>query len=411
MNDRNIAPHIYVLTTLGVVVGAFFVFGALGYHDQFFFAPMLAVAMVWAALNFRRQQRGLSHFRVASGLPFTRLLKKSAVRYAFWLLVLYVGWQAYYLVPIFSPYKNDLFFEYFIQGYAILGLPYFLLTLKFKASRTEDFYDPAIRALHMAKQVVLRLNSRQPLSKVFRVFKSKYNRKVLLNLLMRGYFIPVMVVQVYAGIHHSLEQSVNPTMSWLTLLMWLTTMLWLADALAASVAYSMESRWLENRSRSIDLTLSGWLICLMCYAPLNSVTGTLFAFGPNIATNTPAGLIIPDLTLFYALEIIEVTLLAALVYCDLALGPSLANITLKRLQTRGPYGLVRHPATVCKLSLWWLQAAFYSQFWSWELIVGQLAWSLIYILRAFSEERHLRQFAEYREYMENVKYRFIPGLI
>lgn len=411
MHKRNLAPHTYVLTTLSVVAGSFFLFGKFGYHDQFFFVPIFAMAALWAVLNFRRQQHGLSHFHVAKGLTLTQLLKKSTARYVFWLIVLYLGGQAYYLFPIFSPYKNDLFFTYLLQGYALLGLPYFVLTLKFKASRIEDFYDPAIRSLHMLKQVLESINGRQPPSRILRVFKKKYNRKVILNLLMRGYFIPVMVSQVYAGIHSSLEQSVAPQMSWLMMLTWLTTMLWLADALSASVAYSVESRWLENRSRSIDLTLSGWLICLMCYAPLNNVTVTYFAFGPNIVTNTVTDLIIPDLTLFYVLKVIELIVLGALVYCDLSLGPSLANLTLKRLQNRGPYGLVRHPATVCKLSLWWLQSAFYSQFWTWEIFFGQCVWSLIYILRALSEERHLKQFEEYRQYMKQVRYRFIPGLL
>lgn len=411
MRNPNLSPAIYVLTTLSVVVASLFLFGKFGYHDQFFFMPIFAVALLWGGLNFRHQLFGLSHFSIARNLPFARLLKKSLVRYFFWLLVLYLGWQMYLLLPLFSPYKNDLFFNYFLRGYAILGLPYFLLTLKFRASHSEDFYDPAIRGLHMAKQVLLRINQRQPWRKILRVFRSKYNRKVLLNLLMRGYFIPVMVVQVYSGIHNVVQQNNLPSLSLLAILSWVAALLWLADALCASVAYSIESRWLDNRSRSVDLTLSGWLICLMCYAPLNQVTGTLFAFGPNIATNTAAGLIIPDMTLFYALEILEIVVLSVLVYCDLSLGPSLANITLKRLQTRGPYGWVRHPATVCKLSLWWLQAGFYSQFWDWKILFGQLMWSLIYILRALSEERHLRQFEEYRLYMQRVKYRFIPGLI
>ena len=46
-----------------------------------------------------------------------------------------------------------------------------------------------------------------------------------------------------------------------------------------------------------------------------------------------------------------------------------------------------------------------------QLILGHLAWNVIYVLRALTEERHLRHYAEYREYMQRVKYRFIPGLI
>jgi len=40
------------------------------------------------------------------------------------------------------------------------------------------------------------------------------------------------------------------------------------------------------------------------------------------------------------------------------------------------------------------------------------AWSLIYAARAITEERHLlRANNGYREYMQTVRWRFIPGVI
>jgi protein-S-isoprenylcysteine O-methyltransferase Ste14 len=87
------------------------------------------------------------------------------------------------------------------------------------------------------------------------------------------------------------------------------------------------------------------------------------------------------------------------------------NITFKKLQDRGPYGIIRHPGTVCKLTFWWLQSVMYIRFWSLEYIFGQIMWSTIYILRALSEERHLSHLPEYRDYKKRVRYRFIPGVI
>ena len=230
---------------------------------------------------------------------------------------------------------------------------------------------------------------------------------------MRVYFIPVMVIQVYNGFQlsiHGLSQGMH-TGNLLTLLFWLTGVLWLMDSLAAATSYSIESRWTENHTRSIDLTAGGWIVCFACYPPLNEVTSTLFLFAPNIVSNNLQDLVFPHSSFFIALKVLEFTLLAALVYTDLTLGPSVANITFKRLQSRGPYALVRHPATTCKLTLWWIQSLFYIQFWSWEIVIGQIMWNVIYILRALTEERHLRQYAEYRQYMQQVPYRFIPGII
>jgi protein-S-isoprenylcysteine O-methyltransferase Ste14 len=110
-------------------------------------------------------------------------------------------------------------------------------------------------------------------------------------------------------------------------------------------------------------------------------------------------------------KILEISLLALHIYIDLSLGTSVANISLKKLQTTGPYGVVRHPGTTTKLAFWILISACYSAFWSWPIILGQLAWSALYIGRAITEERHLRQHEEYREYMKKVRYRFIPGLL
>jgi protein-S-isoprenylcysteine O-methyltransferase Ste14 len=43
--------------------------------------------------------------------------------------------------------------------------------------------------------------------------------------------------------------------------------------------------------------------------------------------------------------------------------------------------------------------------------VPLLAWHVVYILRALTEERHLMRDPDYREYARKVKFRFIPGVI
>ncbi len=98
------------------------------------------------------------------------------------------------------------------------------------------------------------------------------------------------------------------------------------------------------------------------------------------------------------------------IYSDISLGPSVANITLKKLQTRGMYGIIRHPGAATKLLYWLLQSVFYRQFWTAKFLFGYLGWGLLYVLRALTEERHLSKFAEYRAYRKKVKYRFIPGI-
>lgn len=425
---NNISPHLFVLSTFLISIFSFLIFREIGTHEKYFFVPVFGLAVVYGLINFIRQRKGGSHFSVQKKIEFYPLVKKSIARYLVWLVILYAGFKFYELHPIYKQVeKNLVFFSYFFELYLMFGLPYFFVTLIFKSSSKEDFYDPAIRIIHIFKQISLRIlkwNKSYPsllrsygIAKgsrpVFGVLKKQYNKKVLLNLLMRGYFIPFMVIQVYTNINDSIRFSEGNFRGYdlLTVLMWTSAILWLTDTLNASMSYCIESRWIENRSRSIDMTVGGWLVCLACYAPLNNITGSLFPFGPFAASKYPDLIFVQDITFIYFIKILEITVLIFHVYADCSLGPSIANITFKKLQTRGLYGIIRHPGTTFKLMLWWVQAMFYREFWRFDFLFGHLMWNLLYILRAITEERHLGKFEEYREYMKKVKYRFIPWVV
>lgn len=412
MRNTHLSPHFYVYATLLTTFGAFWGFKSYGYHDQYFYIAIFVVPLFWAAGNLWRQ-RVSGSFYIERNQSWTRLLHRAIVRYFVWLAVFYVGLSFYETHDFYSKHEfNLVFMRDWFDLYIKYGALYFVLTLKFKASRTEDFYDNAIRLLLLTKYAFLAVFSRRERRRAAIAWRGKYNRKVLLNLVMRAYFIPVMVVQVYSGLKNTISLSNNNFADFdiMVVLFWITGILWLADALSAATAYSMETRWAENRSKSIDLTAGGWIICLCCYSPFNDITGTLFTFAPSVTTYNTNDLLFNSYELLIALKIIEAVILSALVYSDLSLGPSGANITFKKLQNRGPYGIVRHPATVCKLTFWWMQSIMYINFWSWEIIFGHVMWNVIYILRALSEERHLQHFPEYRAYMKEVKYRFIPGI-
>lgn len=413
MNRYHLSPHWYVFCCALSVAASVVLFRHTGHHDQYFFFALFMLAGLWAASFFFMQLRYGGQYTIDRSQTTLRLLQRAVPRYLVWLALFATGiWfyesHAYYRAND----KTVVFLRAFFDYYVVLGIPYFMLTLKFKASRIEDFYDPAIRVLIMLRALAPRAWTQRRYA-TGRAWRRRYNRKVWLNLVMRTYFIPVMVVQVYNGIRDTIAllPNIGPGWTLLGVLAWITTILWLMDSLSASVGYSIESRWLENRSRSIDTTMGGWLICLYCYPPLNQVTGTVFPFAPTVTSTDISQLIIPSITVLIGLKLVEVILLSALVYCDLSLGPSGVNITFKKLQNRGPYGIVRHPATVCKLTFWWIQSFLFIPFWSWQFVLGQLMWNAVYILRALSEERHLSQFEEYREYKQQVRYRFIPGVI
>lgn len=412
--QKNISPHHYALATISVALIAYGLFFFFEVARAYFFLPIVALALLYALLNTRANHLAGRTWRRTTG--FKTLLRKAFARYLVWLVCIFLGYTLYRLTPYYStpPFAETVdFFALFLKAHAVFGLPYFIITLYFRDSAHEDYYDPAIRLLHIAKQVTLRTLTRHGLASILRVFKKKYNRKVLLTLLMRAYFMPVMISQVYANMAYAIGLGKTFSMDprFIVVILWLSALIWLTDTINASLAYCFESRWLDNRTRSIDMTLSGWVVCLFCYSPLNMITSMLFPFAPVVVNNDPGSLVYANMTLFYIVKLVQVSLLALHVYIDLSLGPSVANISFKKLQTRGAYGVVRHPGTVTKLTFWLLISGFYTGFWHTKMILGQLAWSTIYVLRALTEERHLKGHSAYQVYMKKVKYRFIPGLL
>jgi hypothetical protein len=172
------------------------------------------------------------------------------------------------------------------------------------------------------------------------------------------------------------------------------------DCGVALIGYSLESRWLGNKTRSVEPTALGWVAALSCYPPYNNVLGTYLPLetGPHHITGDNALLILRALT---------VSLFFVYAMATVAFGFKFSNLTNRGIVTRGPYRFVRHPAYLTKCTAWWLEhlptitltKAFFL-----SLLCG------VYALRAWTEERHLSRDPEYRAYKQKVPWVFIPGV-
>lgn len=172
------------------------------------------------------------------------------------------------------------------------------------------------------------------------------------------------------------------------------------DCGAALVGYSLESRWLGNKTRSVEPTALGWAAALSCYPPYNNVLGTYLPLtdGPQIVTSENV------LLVFRALIVVLFGIYAA---ATVSFGFKFSNLTNRGIISRGPYRLVRHPAYACKCTAWWLEhlptmtlpKAFFL-----SLLCG------IYALRAWTEERHLSMDPDYVAYKRKVPWVLLPGL-
>lgn len=82
-------------------------------------------------------------------------------------------------------------------------------------------------------------------------------------------------------------------------------------------------------------------------------------------------------------------------------------IAFREVKTQGLYGLVRHPMYGTDILLRIGMTISHFNVFTVSIFIASTA---CYIYRALLEERFLSQQPEYREYMQKVKYRFIPGI-
>lgn len=187
----------------------------------------------------------------------------------------------------------------------------------------------------------------------------------------------------------------------------------MADVIPFTVGYLVEHPRLRNQIRSVDPSLLGWAAALVCYAPFNIVLSTFLG---SHGSEFPQ---FEDTTVHLALNTLVLVLMAVYASASLALGFKGSNLTHRGIVSRGPYRFVRHPAYACKNFAWWigsiplLSMSFGESFLSGMMVLGSVVgWTLLYVLRAVTEEDHLRRVdGEYASYAARVRYRFIPGLI
>jgi protein-S-isoprenylcysteine O-methyltransferase Ste14 len=120
-----------------------------------------------------------------------------------------------------------------------------------------------------------------------------------------------------------------------------------------------------------------------------------------------------------AANVLLLCLLAVYTWASVALNFKASNLTHRGIVARGPYRYIRHPAYISKNLTWWIglmpaliAALDKSQMDALAMVGSMLGWSVIYYMRALTEEDHLRSVdGEYDVYCQKVKYRFIPGVI
>jgi hypothetical protein len=368
------------------------------------------------------------------------------------LLVIYTQ-HPYYLGNQFAPFRS-VYTPAFVLWLA-LGLFYVKATLeKFKGTRY-TMRDGGLHLLLVAKAIGQR--------RFWKVALKPRIRTTLLSIVVKGFYLPLMVgffsghangiAEAWLRHKHlpGLKIAVTKGLPWEQALSWLSQMrvrlpdfipsgsdfsgffafgswtrgdvnwglgiaydiTFFIDCGWALMGYGMESRWLGNKTRSVEPTWLGWAAALSCYPPYNNVLGTYLPLenGKNwIADDSSMAWlkhIVTGEDLQLGMRALIVCLFFVYASATVAFGFKFSNLTNRGTVSRGPYRVIRHPAYVCKCTAWWLEHL--------PTITLTKAFFLtllccVYALRAWTEERHLSRDPDYRAYKKKVPWVMIPGV-
>jgi hypothetical protein len=327
-----------------------------------------------------------------------------------WLLLSGALWLLHY-APVYLAYlpntRLTMFLSQHVSGpmyrpWALWFINYYWLA--FTLAGPLYFYDQRERFLlsndkYQALLVFL-----------FQVFLRPWGLKIawsplvrlgLLTVLLKLFFIPYIVTWGVGNLIHLWQALHQEQWTFHNINHLLIEGCLFIDVAMFSLGYLVESRRLNSDIQRIDPSWLGWSVCLCCYPPFNS-----FSFLPFDKVLYPIKLETTEsVRLFF--NACESVLWMIFAWASLSLGLKASNLTVRGVVCRGPYCWVRHLAYAAKVTVWWIQGVIFGEFTLGIL----LAFTLVYGLRAWTEERNMECDPEYANYCRKVWSRFIPGVI
>lgn len=285
-----------------------------------------------------------------------------------------------------------------------ISAPFLAIRRKHHKSKGEEIIAACIRFLTGLYYYVSRPHASPP--KI-----TSAEKTTLLFFLIKFYFTPMMVQFAVGNYHGIVNNLINLTkvefgsLATTVILVYplILALIFFIDTTYFAFDYLVESDLLKNKVRSVEPTLLGWVAALLCYPPFNwAITGSIIPWFPN------------DNIRFFSTEatavayFVIILLYTIYVYATISLGTKCSNLTNRGIVSSGPYAYVRHPHYISKNLAWWITLI---PIMSVPVFLSMAAWTLIYAIRAITEERHLLADPEYQEYVRKVKYRFIPRIL
>lgn len=232
-------------------------------------------------------------------------------------------------------------------------------------------------------------------------------KTALLALGVKFFYIPLMIsflTSNYAGVSIQVSSLPRDPVTFDVIFNLIVSALFTIDTLIFTFGYLIEADFLHNRIKSVEPTTLGWVAALSTYPPFNGVTSQFL-----LMVGGTANFIGQNLPVYQVVKVLILLCHFIFVASSVSLGFKGSNLTNRGIVTHGTYSIVRHPAYVTKLTAWFLEGVLFAS--NLAYFAGWAGFAVIYFVRAWTEERHLSQDPDYVEYKQQVKYRFIPGVI
>ncbi len=174
------------------------------------------------------------------------------------------------------------------------------------------------------------------------------------------------------------------------------------DVTIAFFGYAFSSNLLNNEIKSVDNTLKGWVVCIICYPPFFYFYQLFLSQADQYTWKDWA------IGAWYYYPWLFLIVSTWIIYwmSTFSFGFKFSNLTWRGLVKTGMYYYIKHPAYLSKNIYWWLYTVPFFGVYGFDIITNIIALAttnLIYYARARTEEQHLMRFEEYREYNEWIK--------
>lgn len=234
-------------------------------------------------------------------------------------------------------------------------------------------------------------------------------KSYLLGLLIKVFFLPLMIG---FGLHDWSHLTSTPIgqEGFRSVFEFLYQFFLLIDVSFAVIGYSCCFRLLNAHLRWPELTVGGWVVCLICYAPFwQLINRNYISYSDEIVWGT---LLTQNSASYVVWGSIILLLMGVYALSTIAFGCRFSNLTYRGVVTHGPYALFRHPAYTCKnMAYWLIELPMFATTPTTAVAncVGLLAVNAIYFARARYEEKCCSKHPDYVAYMDTPLFRRVTA--